>query len=107
MTRSLRRLPWLVSFLAVVLASSPAFADEEEEQKTAPAEGPAGVPPARTGFQIALRTGIGVPLGSSVQDENMSDVFGVQFPIIADIGAKVIPEVFIGAYVGFGIGGAA
>lgn len=103
MTRSFRRLPWLVPFLGIVLASSPVFADEDEHEKNAPAE----APPASTGFQIALRTGIAVPLGESTRDENMSDVFGVQFPILADIGAKVIPEVFVGAYLGFGIGGAA
>jgi hypothetical protein len=102
MTRSFRRLPCLVPFVGIVLASSPAFADEDEHEQNAPAE----APPANTGFQLALRTGIAVPLGESNEGDKMSDVFGVQFPIIADIGAKVIPEIFIGAYVGFGIGGA-
>jgi hypothetical protein len=63
-------------------------------------------PPARTGFQIALRTGVSVPLGELDKGENMSDAFTPQWPIIADIGFKVIPQLFLGGYVGIAVGGA-
>jgi hypothetical protein len=62
-------------------------------------------PPARTGFQISLRTGVAVPLGDAAQDAKMSDGFGLQVPIIADIGAKVIPQLFVGGYLGIAVGG--
>lgn len=63
-------------------------------------------PPARTGFQIALRTGVAVPLGELDKGEKMSDAFTPQWPIIADLGFKVIPQLFLGGYVGIAVGGA-
>ena len=64
-----------------------------------------GIPPARTGFQIALRTGVAVPLGKIDESGNMSDAFTPQVPIIADIGFKPIPQLFLGGYVGIAAGG--
>jgi hypothetical protein len=64
------------------------------------------VPPARTGFQLGLRTGVAVPLGEVDKGESMSDSFTPQVPIIADIGVKVIPELFLGGYLGLSVGGA-
>jgi len=64
-----------------------------------------GIPPARTGFQIALRTGVAVPLGKIDEGSKMSDTFTPQVPIIADIGVKVIPELFLGGYIGIAVGG--
>ena len=34
----------------------------------------------------------------------MSDLLGVQFPFTVDIGAKVIPNLFVGAYLGSSVG---
>lgn len=62
-------------------------------------------PAARTGFQIALRTGVAVPLGEVDKGEAMSDSFGVQVPIVADIGYKFLPQLFVGAYLGLAVGG--
>lgn len=70
-----------------------------------PAEdGSKPAPKARTGFQIAIRTGASVPLGEVDKGEKLSDFLGVQVPVIADIGAKVIPNLFVGGYVGFHAG---
>jgi len=68
-----------------------------------------GAPPAHAGFQIAARTGISIPFGKYAGGDNnaMSDVFSPQVPITIDIGGKPIPELFIGAYIGLGFGGAA
>lgn len=76
---------------------------------TEPPEGsqqPKEAPPGRTGFQIALRTGVAIPLGELDKGESMSDAFTPQWPIIADIGFKVIPQLFLGGYVGIAVGGA-
>jgi hypothetical protein len=70
-----------------------------------PVEEKREAPKARTGFQIAVRTGVAIPLGEVSKDSKMSDSFGVQVPLIADIGGKVIPNLFIGGYLGISFGG--
>ncbi len=61
-------------------------------------------PPAHRGFQVAARGGAAIPLGNAAKDSPLSDSFGAQFAAIVDIGAKIIPELFIGAYLGGNIG---
>ena len=72
-------------------------------------KGTDGAPPAHAGFQIAARTGVAIPFGNVAGggDSAMSDYFSPQVPITVDIGGKPIPELFIGAYIGLGFGGAA
>lgn len=62
-------------------------------------------PAAHTGLQLALRTGVAVPFGEVDDGSKMSDSFTPQVPIIADVGIKVAPDLFIGAYVGVSFGG--
>jgi hypothetical protein len=72
-------------------------------------------PAARVGFQMAIRTGYAVPMGSArganpgttAQDLAMSDAYSGQVPIFIEIGGKVAPALFIGGYLGLGFGGAA
>ncbi|HYQ41777.1 MAG TPA: hypothetical protein VER11_07410 [Polyangiaceae bacterium] len=66
----------------------------------------AETPKARTGFQMDIRTGYSVPLGSYQNGLKLSDVSSGQVPILLDIGAKVIPELFVGGYFGLSFGGA-
>lgn len=63
-------------------------------------------PPARTGFQMDIRTGYSVPMGSAFNGTKLSDTTSGEVPFLVDIGAKVIPQLFIGGYTGFAIGGA-
>jgi hypothetical protein len=71
-----------------------------------------GAPAARTGFQIAIRPGIAIPAGATekgangADDPKLSDYLGPQFSSTVDIGGKIIPNLFIGGYLGLGIGGA-
>jgi hypothetical protein len=53
-----------------------------------------------------VRTGAAVPLGniSGAQDDGMGNDFGVQIPLILEIGIKVHPMVFLGAYGGPSVG---
>jgi hypothetical protein len=63
-------------------------------------------PPPRTGFQMDIRTGYSVPMGNLQKDVKMSDWVSGQVPFLLDIGGKIIPELFLGGYFGFGVGGA-
>lgn len=66
-----------------------------------------GPPAAHTGFQIAVRTGFSIPYGTAVNDVELGDNYGVQVPVMADIGAKITPHVFLGGYLGAAFGGVA
>lgn len=77
----------------------------------------AQTPPPRTGFQMDIRTGYSLPMGTVMGGTNvvtgeqghvkMSNVVSGQVPFMLDIGGKVIPELFIGGYLGLAFGGAA
>ena len=92
--------------LAVLLGSSFARA---QERPVEPAEPARTTPRARTGFQLALRTGVSIPFGKYADSSaaNMSDFVSPQVPLLVDIGGKVGRHVFIGGYLGLGFGGAA
>jgi hypothetical protein len=72
----------------------------------APEADPDAPPPARTGFQIALRTGYSVPFGHVAGDRTMSDMFTGQVPLFVELGAKVHRNVFVGVYTALSFGGA-
>jgi len=65
----------------------------------------AQTPPERVGFQMDIRTGYSLPMGSFVKDVDLSNAVSGQVPFIVDIGGKPIPELFIGGYFGMGFGG--
>jgi hypothetical protein len=96
--------------LATLLGSSGSAIAQD-----APQTAGGSAPPARVGFQMAVRTGYavpmgdarGVPAGATGKDLAMSDAFSGQVPIFVEIGGKVIPAIFVGGYFGFGFGGAA
>jgi len=72
-------------------------------------------PPARTGFQMDVRTGYSIPMGkvansrdfTATESGKLSDVVSGQVPIIVSIGGKLIPELYLGGYLGLAFGGAA
>ncbi len=79
----------------------PAAAGELTE---APEEKRHDAPPAHTGFQIAARAGVAIPLGDVAKSTPLSDTLGGQFAAIVDIGGKIIPQLFLGAYLGGNVG---
>jgi hypothetical protein len=69
-----------------------------------------GEPPlSQTGFQVAFRTGAAIPAAKVSQGDgnSMGDVFAPQVPLLVELGAKPIEELFVGVYAGFGLGGVA
>ena len=71
----------------------------------APEEKRHQAPPPHTGFQVAARVGAAIPLGDAATDSPLSDTTGAQFSTTVDIGAKIIPQLFLGAYLGANVGG--
>jgi hypothetical protein len=63
-------------------------------------------PNERTGFQMAIRTGVSVPFGDMYQGTKLSDFSSVQVPLLVDLGGKPIPQLFLGGYIGPSFGGA-
>lgn len=89
-------------------ASNPTSLGAANQASTEPVnEEHPDAPLARKGFQMALRTGVSIPLGDVEKDSAMSDTLGPQVPLIVDIGGKIIPQLFLGAYLGIAFGGAA
>jgi len=94
--------------LPLLLAAGTASAQE-------PPPPAASAPAARVGFQMALRTGYMLPLGTvhgdaptpgfGPADIGMSESFSGQVPIFVEIGGKVGPAVFVGGYFGLAFGG--
>jgi hypothetical protein len=74
-----------------------------------PPVAPGEPPREQTGFQVAFRTGAAIPAANVSQGDgnSMNDVFAWQLPLLVEIGAKPIEELFVGAYAGFGLGGVA
>jgi hypothetical protein len=90
------------SFVAPVAQADP------KDPKVTPRDGTAGAdreaPPPATGFQLTLRTGPMIPVGQAAKNQAMADTYGWQVPLVVEIGGKIMPEMFIGAYGGAGLG---
>lgn len=64
---------------------------------------------------MALRTGYAIPFGKvsgersfdGAADDEMSDFVSGQVPLFVEVGAKIIPNLFVGGYFGLGFGGSA
>jgi hypothetical protein len=59
----------------------------------------------RTGFEVAVRTGYARPVGNLRPNDGgeIMDYPG-QIPVLVEVGARVVPHVFVGAYFGAGFG---
>jgi hypothetical protein len=82
---------------------APARPAEAPPREARPAHRP--VPPPRTGFSMAVRTGLGIPMGKVASGSPMYDTFSPQVPLVLDLGGKPDPHLFIGAYLGLAVGG--
>lgn len=86
--------------------SSTSVAAPREGDLPSPAGEERSAPPAGKGFQIAARTGYALPMGKADSSTDLSNIAGGQVPFLLDVGGKVHPNVFVGGYLGLGVGGA-
>ncbi|HET9038317.1 MAG TPA: hypothetical protein VFN45_19030 [Myxococcaceae bacterium] len=78
-----------------------------------PAPAPSSEPdPNATHFEVALRVGIGVPLGSAYQttggtEVSLSDWSSITIPVQLDLGVRLGGSWFLGGYFSYGFAGSA
>jgi hypothetical protein len=90
---------------AALVSASRAQANELEEDLERERRGPA----VRLGFQMALRSGFALPIGKATGDDGgkMSELTTGHVPVIVELGGKVVPNLFLGGYIGLSAGLAA
>jgi hypothetical protein len=95
--------PVIAIMVALGLSGStrPAFAAEEAGS---PAR--SGSVEPRTGFQMALRTGWTLPMGSADGAHDMTQLVAAQLPVVLEVGARFVPSLLLGGYMGAGFGNA-
>ena len=92
----------LTAIASIAAFSSTAFADDAYPEPRREA------PKAHTGFQMSLRAGAAIPIGDISRNLEMTDFTTTQFaPLIVSVGGKIIPELYLGGYFGYQLGGPA
>ena len=91
-------------------AAGAAAATSPTATSPAPAAASAEPDPNATHFEVALRVGFGVPLGSAYQndtggDQSLGDIDSFTIPVQIDLGARLGGAWFLGAYFSYGFGG--
>lgn len=79
--------------MAVAILSSPAQAADPDEDEPSP-----------VGLRVGLRTGYAVPLGYLGEATYLFDVVRGHIPFWFDIGARVMPWLYVGAFGSAGVG---
>jgi hypothetical protein len=64
----------------------------------------AAAAPDDTGFEVGLRTGYSIALGTSSRDTDLNDVVSGTIPIWLDLGYRITPNVMVGLYGSYGFG---
>jgi hypothetical protein len=99
--RMQRLLPTLVVITVPLLMSAPSLAFAQGEyDRNEPISTPTDMSP-KTGVQVGARVGFGVGTGSVYKDFGVSEGSNGFVPVVVDVGARVIPELYIGAYGGW------
>ena len=64
------------------------------------------VPDASTGFQMGLGVGLGFPIGNATgaTGDSLGARYAWQLPLVLELGVKILPSVFVGAYFGYAFG---
>lgn len=63
-----------------------------------------GSPAHGQGFELGAHAGYALPLGEIAGAEDLADTVQGQFPVGLGLGYRVVPELFLGAYVEYGPG---
>jgi outer membrane protein len=84
------------------ILATPALA--QQDQAIAPQSEP--VRSGETGIELGFRTGWGIPAGDALggRDGSLSDVFTRIVPLVFELGYRIHPRVYIGAFYQYGVG---
>lgn len=58
----------------------------------------------KPGFEVGARVGYGIPLGDASKDNKMSDGISGKIPFILDVGYRINPALYVGAFGQYAIG---
>jgi hypothetical protein len=96
---------WIVGSLPFSsLLLVPLFLGRASAAETAEAPDAYEYAPARTGFQLGIRTSVQVPSGGLGGGASFSDLLGPRVHMAFDIGSRLNPYFFFGGYVGVSYG---
>jgi len=79
---------------------APATTTASTTTTAAPAAGAAA---GGSGLELGLRLGYGLPMGDAVRDGKLGDVISGKIPIWVDVGYRVNPNIYVGAFFAYGI----
>jgi hypothetical protein len=95
-------------------ARTPAAKEASNERAAPPIAAPPAPTPTPTerrypSFEIALRSGVSIPIGGMAQGRfaepiRMAHVAGLQVPVFVDLGWRLSPAVFVGGYGSIALG---
>lgn len=90
--------PWVVA-CGVLLNASGARAEAEDRPAASEA-------PARTGFQMAIESGLSLPFGDArgAPNDDLARRYSYQIPFNVELGGKPTEALYIGSYLGFALG---
>ena len=77
--------------LAVLVA--PAARADEPDSKA----------PSTPTLEVGARTGASIPVGSAIRGASLGDAIDAQVPIQLDLGVRLMPNLFVGAYGSYGL----
>jgi hypothetical protein len=82
---------------AVILVPAVAAAQDAQQETPAPSRGPSAYM-ANTGLQLGVRVGYSVGAGDVYSGLDVTDASYGQLPIQVDLGARLLPLLYVGAY---------
>lgn len=90
----------------LLLAAVPLQAAEPQGNDRAQQPQRSDGPPPRTGFQMSFRTGLRFPMGDATDrpGDSLGRRYAYQLPIGIDLGAKVIPNLYLGGFFNLAFG---
>jgi hypothetical protein len=93
----------LIGSSAVLLMAGAGLAQEPNMPPTGPAGSGSGGA-GGSAFEVAVRAGYGLPLGTASNDVKYSDIISGMIPFWADVGYRIDPNWYIGGFFQFGLG---
>jgi hypothetical protein len=91
-----------LSAAAAAANASPDQASRPDDQVGVSTSSPPVEPTGPNGFELGVRLGYSLPIGGVAQDASLRDVVSGRFPLWLDVGYRVNPRWYFGAFLQYG-----